>query len=539
LSPDGKTLALVLVNDNKQMLYVRRLDRDELVEMPGTENALSPFFSPDGAWIAFFADDKLKKVSTSGGTPMTLCDAQGANRGGAWGTDDIITFSPHYTRPLMRVSGAGGEPMPFTSIDSASGERTHRWPDAVPGEDLVLFTVGTIESPEGYDDARIEAIRPSTGERRTVLERASMAKYVPTGHLLFGRGGFLFAVPFDVGSLETRGNPVPVVENVMGARGSGVVDADFARNGVLAFISANRQSRQSRLVWRTRDGAREPLGAPPESYVTPSLSPDRKRIAIMLRNENNFDIWTYQIEQDTLTRLTFEGENRSPLWSPDGRRIAFSSARGNALTSVYVKAADGSGPAEMLYAPEQLQIESAGTISPKGWTPDGQHLIVEYADENSQNIGSISEDGEPRLLVNTSATEVQPRLSPNGRWLAYMSDETGEFQVFVRAFPGPGGKWQVSNSNGARPRWSPDGTELFYRWQANLYSVAVDESSGSFKSGRPEIVFDDLRPSGGNDYDVFDANRFLLLETVGDGTGPAGVTVVVNWFDELERLVPD
>ena len=539
LSPDGKTLALVLVKNNKRMLYVRSLDRDEIVEMPGTENATTPFFSPDGAWIAFFADDKLKKVSTSGGTSMTLCDARGSNRGGAWGTDDVITFVPHYTRPLMRVSGAGGEPMPFTSIDSANGERTHRWPDAVPGEDLVLFTVGTIESPEGYDEARIDAVRPSTGERRTVLEGASMAKYVPTGHLLFGRGGFLFAVPFDIGSLETRGNPVPVVENVMGNSGSGVVNADIGRNGVLAFISATRQSRQSRLVWRTRDGAKDPLGAPPDSYLTPTLSPDRKRIAIMLRNENNFDIWTYQIEQDTLTRLTFEGENRSPTWSPDGRRIAFSSARGNALTSVFVKAADGSGPAEMLYAPTQLRTESAGNILPMGWTPDGKHLIVEYADENSQNIASISEDGEPRFLVNTPAIEVQPRLSPNGRWLAYISDETGDFRVFVRAFPGPGGKWQVSNTTGARPVWSPDGAELFYRHQTSLYSVAVDESSGTFKSGRPEIVFDDLHPLSAWDYDVFDANRFLLLETVGDRTGPPGVTVVVNWFDELERLVPD
>jgi serine/threonine-protein kinase len=216
LSPDGKTLALVLANDNRQMLYVRRLDRNEFLEMPGTQNAGTPFFSPDGEWIAFFADDKLKKVSTSGGTPMTLCDAQGSNRGSTWGTDDFITFSPHYTRPLMRVSGSGGEPIPFTSIDSANGERTHRWPDAIPDEDLVLFTVGAMDSPEGYDDARIVAIRPSTGERRTVLERASMAKYLPTGHLLFGRGGFLFAVPFDVGSLETRGNPVPVMENVLG-----------------------------------------------------------------------------------------------------------------------------------------------------------------------------------------------------------------------------------------------------------------------------------------------------------------------------------
>jgi serine/threonine-protein kinase len=539
LSPDGKTLALVLTRDTIPMLYVRKIDRDELVEMPGTENALTPFFSPDGAWIGFFADNTLKKVPTDGGTPMTLCASEGSNRGATWGADDVITFSPHYTRPLLRVSAAGGDPTDFTTIDSEKGERTHRWPQAVPNEDLVLFTVGTIDSPEGYDDARIEAIRPSSGERRTVLERASMARYLPTGHLVFGRDGFLFGVAFDIDSLEVRGNPVPVVENVLGARGSGVVHVGFAHNGLLAFIADTPGSQQNRLVWRSRDGATEPLAAPIANYIDSKISPDRKQIVAEVRGATTFDIWTYRLEQETLTRLTFEGRNQGPVWSPDGRRVAFNSVRDNALASVYVKAADGSGPAEMMYSPAQLQLPNAGTVFPRGWTSDGRQLIVQYADENSQNIGVISEeDGELRVVVNSPATEVLPVLSPNGRWLAYTSDETGEFQVFVQAFPGPGGKWQVSNTGGVMPRWSPDGTELFYgRPPGSLYAVSVDDSSGSFRSGRPEIVFDDLSPGGGS-YDVFDSNRFLLIERVGDDSAPAGVTVVVNWFEELERLVP-
>jgi Tol biopolymer transport system component len=326
----------------------------------------------------------------------------------------------------------------------------------------------------------------------------------------------------------------------MGVRGSGVVHAGFARNGLLAYIADSRLSQQSRLVWRERGGATEPLASPVSSYTNPRISPDRKRIAAMIRAPGNFDIWTYQIEPQTLTRLTFEGDNRSPTWSPDGRRIAFSSVRGNALTSVYVKAADGSGTAEMVYSPEQLKLENAGAVVPTGWTTDERHLIVQYADQNSQNVGAVSkESGEALEIANTSATEVQPSISPNGRWLAYASDETGETQVFVQAFPGPGGKWQVSNAGGGRPRWSLDGAELFYRWQTELYAVSVDPSTSSFKSGRPEIVFDDLRAWASDDYDVLDAERFLLVESVGDDSAPAGVTVVVNWFDELERLVPN
>jgi len=538
LSPDGKTLALVLESDTGKMLYVRKLDSPDLVQMPGTEDAATPFFSPDGQWIGFFADDKLKKVPVGGGAPVTLCDSDGANRGADWGTDDTIVFSPHYTRPLMRVSGAGGVPTELTEIDRAAGERTHRWPQAVPGKDLVLFTVGTLDSPESYDDAQIQAIRLSTGERRTVLEGASMARYVPSGHLVFGREGFLFAVPFDIDSLEIRGKPVPVMENVMGMRSSGVVHAGFARNGLMAYIAGAPRSRQSRLVWRGRDGSTEPLAAPVAGYLNPRISPDRKQIAIQVEGAASFDVWTYDIGQQTLTRLTFEGDNTYPAWSPDGRRLAFASVRDNALMSAYVKAADGSGQAEKLYSAEQM--ENAGQVIPHGWTPDGRTLVVAFTDENASNLATFSEeDGELRVLLHTPADEVAPMLSPNGRWLAYLSDEAGEYQVFVRACPGPGGKWQVSTQGGVAARWSPDGTELYYRWQDNLFAVGVDESTGSFRASRPKVLFGGLMPASGDfDYDVLDSQRFLVVEDVGDDSAPPGVTVMVNWLGELERRVP-
>jgi len=538
LSPDGRTLALVLRNEKGKMLYVRRLDSNALTQMPGTEEAATPFFSPDGRWIGFFTNDKLKKVPVAGGAPVTLCDSQGSNRGADWGTDDVIVFSPHYTQPLMRVSGSGGEPETLTSIEKAKGERTHRWPQSVPNEDLVLYTVGTMDSPESYDDARIEAIRPSTGEHRTVLERASMARYVPSGHLVFGREGFLFAVPFDVKTLEVHGSPVPVLENVMGMRGSGVVHAGFARNGLLAYIEGAPQSRQTRLVWRSRGGASEPIPTPAGAYDDPTISPDRTKIAVAVAGATTFDIAIYDIKQTTMTRLTFEGDNTDPRWSPDGRRVSFASVRNRALMSAYAKAADGSGKAELLYSADRLP--NAGQAVPFGWTPDGRSIILGFTNENAANLATLStEDGEASVLLETPASEAMPALSPNGRWLAYTSDETGEFQIYVRAFPGDGGKWQISTAGGVSPRWSPDGRKLFYRQQSDLFEVTIDDSAGSFRAGRPELVFDDLQPRGVYDYDVLDANRFLLVESAGDDSAPPGVTVVVNWLENLKERVPD
>jgi serine/threonine-protein kinase len=466
LSPDGTSLALALVADGQRQLFVRRLDGTELQPMEGTQDASSPFFSADGQWIGFFADNKLKKVPVTGGAPVTICDSDGANRGASWGTDDVIVFSPHYVQPLMQVSGAGGEPQALTSIEQAKGERTHRWPQSVPGEDLVLFTVGTIDS------------------------------------------------------LEVRGSPAPVLEGVMGMSASGVVHADFASNGLLAYIAGDPQVRQTRLVWRDRGGSERPLAA-------------------QVAGGTDFDIWTYNIEQEKFTRLTFEGDNGGPVWSPDSRRIAFYSVRNNALMGTWVKAADGGGQAGEVCAPSRFG--SAGQTMPGGWAPDGESLIVMFSNENGGNIATCAEQSdEVTILLDSPAGELHPALSPNGRWLAYASDESGNMQVFVRDFPRPGGKWQVSTDGGNLPRWSPDGTELFYRRQSNLHSVVVDESGDSFNAGRPTLVFDDLPAATATYYyDVFDAGRFLLVQSIEDDKPPVGVTMMVHWLDELHRRVPN
>jgi len=539
LSPDGKTLALVLESDGAKHLYTRRMGSSAFTQLPVTEAATSPFFSPDGQWVGFIANDKLKKISVDGGNPMTLAEADGNNRGVSWGADDRIVFSPHYTTALMQVGGSGGEPTPLTTLEAGRGERTHRWPHAVPGEDVVLFTVGAMDSPESYDQSDIDAVRPSNGERRTVLRGASMARYVPTGHLIFAREGFLFAVKFDIKTLAIEGSPVPVVENVMGMRSSGVVHAGVATNGLLAYISGSPRSRESRMVWRRRDGRSEPLPAAVAGYVSPSLSPDGQQIAVGLEGETTFDIWTYNIGRDTLTRLTFEGDNNWPVWSPDGERVAFSSVRNDALMSAYSKSADGSGSAEQIFSPEGKP--NWGQTSPSDWSPDGRFLVMEFTNEHGPNVLAYDfEEGQERILMETPATEEKPTLSPDGKWLAYTSDESGRTEVYVRQFPEGRGKWQVSTEGGSFPRWSPDGRLLFFRRQGRLMEVDVDIRDGSFQADRPRQVLDGFPSITSDiDYDVLGRDTFLVVELAGDETAAQGVTVVVNWLDELRRRVPN
>ena len=539
LSPDGKYLVVSLSDERDSNLYLRRQQDGVMTKLEGTRNATTPFFSPDSRWVAFFADDRLKKIAVDGGSPITLCESKGDNRGGTWTWDDRIVFEGHYTEPLLQVSGGGGQPSPLTTLDTDRGERSHRWPHAAPGEDLVLFTVGAMDSPESYDGSRIDAVRPSTGERATVLEGASQAWYAPSGHLVFAREGFLFAVPFDLDMLQTRGNPVPVVENVMGVRSSGMVYAGFATDGQLAYIIGERKSRQSRLIWRLRNGDHEPMDAPVAGYMHPRLSPDGKQLAVAIEGDHTFDIWIYDIERNTLTRLTFEGDNTNPVWSPDGEQVAFASVRDKALQGVFLRSANGSGVLEHLFSPATLGVD-AGSLVPQWWAPDGSQLTVSFFNKNASNLLVLSiADREHRVLMESPASEQAAAISPDGRWLAYSSDEAGEWETYVRPFTGSGGKWQISAGGGYQPRWSPDSQELFYRWDDSLFSVKFDAGSGNLRWSRPQVIFDGLPSTeiGGTNYDVLDSTRFLLIQAIEEQDLPAGVTVVVNWQQDLSRRV--
>jgi len=536
VSQDGKSLVFVGIRDNERFLYLRKLDQADAIELAGTEDATTPFFSPNGEWIAFFAENKLKKVNVQGGRPVTLTDSVGANRGATWGGDDVIVMSAHYTEPLKKIPGAGGDPVPLTTLDTERKERTHRWPEFIPGTDVVLFTAQTMDSPEFYDDARIDAVHVGTGERRTVFENASLARYVTSGHLVFAREGFLFAVAFDVEKLEATSAPVPVIENVMGSRNSGVVHAGYASNGLLAYIEGQSQARRRVLNRRSFDGGVEPIPVPVDGYLQPALSPDGQQLAVAIASETHFDIWTYDMTRETVTRLTFEGDNSLPVWSPDGKRIAFLSMRDGAAAT-FVTDSDGSGQAELLLPADWRP--DVGAVAPQSWTADGRYMTITSSDRNGPNIVvlPLGEETEPIPFLETPFAEIQSNFSPDGKWIAYGSDESGTVEVYVRPFPGPGGRWQISIDGGHEPKWTADGRRIFFRSGRQLLAVEVDTREG-FRVSRPRVLLDGLHPYSGTDqvYTLApDGESAIFVEPVDSGSSPERITVVVNWLDELSR----
>ncbi|MEE9161503.1 MAG: protein kinase, partial [Candidatus Neomarinimicrobiota bacterium] len=361
LSTDGAQLVYVATAGvGVWQLYLRHMDSLEASRISGTEGARSPFFSPDGQWIGFFADAKLKKVSTSGGAPLTLCAAPQA-KGGSWGPNDTIVFTATGTSGLSQVSAAGGTPQVLTTPDSQEGEVAHTWPKVLPGGKAVLFSVRTVSRT--MNDALIVAQEFETGERRVLVEGGTHPHYAPTGHLVYTRASTLLAMPFDVDRLEVTGSPVPVLEGVQVIRDD-FAQFTFASDGSLVFLPGGVPAER-RLVWVDRQGRFEPLAAPPRNYLPPRISPDGRQLAVTIA-EDSSDVWVYDMIRHTLTRLTFEGINNLPLWTPDGKRVTFSSTRAGS-TNLFWKPADGSGAAERLTTSEYTQI-------PQSWSPDGQVL---------------------------------------------------------------------------------------------------------------------------------------------------------------------
>jgi serine/threonine-protein kinase len=540
LSAGGKHLVFSGINDDGQSaLYVRQLDSGETVLLEGTDNAENPFFSPDGKWIAFSDEGRIKKVPVDGGPPVEICDSVGSARGASWGYDDRIVFPRHFDAALWQVPGSGGTATPLTELDAARRERTHRWPQIVPGHPIVLFTVATKDSPEYYDDALIDALNLETGERRTVFEGASFAHYAPSGHLIFGREGSLWAVPFDIDALTTTGTPVPVLPNVMGLRNSGVVFASIATNGMLAYVQGQPEDRRRELRWRFFDGRSEPVaGVPIGGFLQVALSPDAKKIATAVSGAATYDIWVYDLERKNRARLTFEGDNGDPHWTPDGKSIIYTSVR-DGHGAVYIKAADGAGEGRLLWEVDGV------TTGADGISADGRTVILTYHGENKADLYTLSLDDPsavPQPLIESPAEDTLARFSPDGRWLAYTTDESEDFQVLVRPSSGRGGQWQVSSDGGVLPRWSRDGKQLFYLLGRQLFVVDVETGPGAtaFRAGNPRLLLDDLdRAKLTSGYDVAPEGDAILAPSLLQDEAPLNhITVLVNWLDEVERLVP-
>ncbi len=543
LSPDGATLVYVATREGIDRMYRRRLDALEPVTIPGTDGARYPFFSPDGQWIGFQAEGKLKKVPVGGGPSAVICDLPALFFGASWGENDRIVFSADEPTVLFSVPTAGGAPERLAGLEPDEGAL--RWPHVLPGAGAIVITSFPAE---GAVAPRVVSVALNTGERRVLIE-GTHGRYSPTGHLLFSRDTTLWAVPFDVGGLAVVGDPFPVLEGV-NLRGGGNSDLAVADNGTVAYLPGYVSISNRTLVWVDREGVEEALPAPPRAYVYPRISPDGTRLAVQISDQEN-DIWVWDFEGVRLSRLTFDrGVDAFPTWSPDSRRIAYSSQREGIASRLFWQEADGRGSVERLTDGTSGQFVSQ---FPHAFSPDGTRLIFrEAGDLKLLNLDGTERIAEP--LVGTTFNEQNAEVSPDGRWLAYQSSESGRDEVYVRPFPGvDGGRWQVSTDGGSRPLWSRDRRELFYlsTGDRRLMLATVGGSGSGFVAGAPRA----LRVGGpqymlygigtfpGRTFDVSpDGRRFLLVKlgvAAEEGPPTTAFVVILDWFEELRRLARD
>jgi Tol biopolymer transport system component/predicted Ser/Thr protein kinase len=548
ISPDGRRLAFVARGaGGKEQLATRLLDQANPTLLPGTDDAGDPFFSPDSQWIGFFAEGKMKKISVQGGASVTLCDVP-SDRGASWGEDGniVVTLDSAAGIGLSRVAAAGGTPRALTKPEE-KGDIVHRWPQILPGGQAVLFTGSGVNGD--FENAGIEVLLLKTGQWKTVQKGGYFGRFLATssgaGHLVYVHQGTLFAVPFDPARLEALGAPVPVLEDIAADPNTAAGQFDVSPTGTFVYLSGKSATASGPIAWLDSAGKTEPLLAAPGAYLAPRLSPDGKRLAVTV---NAKDIQVYDWQRDSVTRLTFTGQNSFPVWSPDGRHIVFqsSSSAGNFLQWIR---SDGAGEAQQL-------LESKNDLRPYSFSPDGKRLAFSGNTPGGQDLWTLSLDlsdpehpkpGKPEIFLRTVHTEYEPAFSPDGRWIAYRSFESGAGDdVYVRPFPGPGGKWPISAGGGRHPIWSRNGRELFYKGAGDRIMVAAYTSKGdSFAADKPHPwsnvqILDpnanfsslDLAPDG---------KRFAVLprpEGTGGLRGSVHVTVLLNFFDELRRKVP-
>jgi serine/threonine-protein kinase len=538
LSPNGERIAFIYQDGPAHEIFLRALDQWEgtaLTEGRGPERPYHPFFSPDGQWLGFASPDALKKVPVSGGTPIKLCDVS-LSRGASWGPDGTIVLAPNPGSGLVLVPDAGGEPQPLTELDADRSEATHRWPQFLPGGEQILFTAHSSQSD--FDGARIEVLDLDSQERRVIHEGGTYGRYVDSGHLVYFNQGTLFAMPFDLDRLEATGSAAPVIQEVGGSVEGGAY-YDVSENGELVFTASSAvSSSELRPVWVTRDGQIEPIFGEERDFRNPRLSPDGRFLAVGIRLDGNTDIWVYDLERDVPTRLTFdEADDDIPVWSPDGQFIVFSSERTGGTSNIFRKAADGSGDLEQL-------TDSERAVQAWSWSPDGRRMaIMEFNQETVVDISILTiETGEIEPFQHTAFVEYAPVFSPDGRYLLYGTNESGDWEGFVRPVDGSRGKWQISSIGGVYPTWSSDGQEILIGAPGGvIYSVPVDSRDGSFRVGRPQELFSgnfaDLTLDN-NMFDVTpDGQRFVLFEgeVQMEITGHQHLSLVSNWFAELER----
>jgi Tol biopolymer transport system component len=558
LSPNGQLLAFAAQKgpSDSSQLYVRRLDQLHATALSGTDDARAPFFSPDGQWIAFFARGKLKKVAVSGGGVVTLCDAP-AGRGGSWGDDGTIVFQPDIAAAnssLARVSSGGGRPEFFPPEQNGRP----RFPQILPGSKAMIYThYGPGRSAELH-------VQPLPAGERRVLLNGAYGRYLSSGHIVYLQDATLFAVAFDLERLALIGQPAPVLEGVAASAALAPSAAQFAvsDHGTLVYVPGQSTTIERLISWMDRAGKSSPLLAKSTNWSHPRFSPDGRRLAIDIVNDTSnpsgsvrsSSIWIYEWTRDNLSRVTFgAGDAHNPVWTPDGERVVFSSRDNNAAaaddsspSNLYWQRADGAGDGQRLTQSAQNQI-------PGSWHPSGKFLAFsENIVQANPNIWVLPVEGnetagwkpgKPTVFLSTTAIEEEPMFSPDGRWLAYQSNESGTYEVYVRPFPGPGGKWLISSGGGQYPTWSRTRPELFFSNNTQQIMVAPYRVQGdSFQPERPRLWSESRYLARRNrSFDLHpDGDRFALAAAPADPEviRRDKLVFVFNFFDELRRIAP-
>jgi dipeptidyl aminopeptidase/acylaminoacyl peptidase len=460
VSRDGQRLAWVASDGTVERLYQRTMDSLEERALPETAGASSPFFSPDGRWIGFFADHMLKKISVEGGAPVALAPVRD-HRGGCWADGDELVFTPNSFGGLQRIPASGGRPTALTELDASRGEMSHRWPSAVAGANAVLFTVKT-EGLRSFDDAPIAAVSLKNGKPKRVLDGGTGASYSSSGHLIYARAGALLAAPFDPVRLAVTGAPFTAVEGVSRSRSTGSAHYALSRSGTLLSLPGSVDVDNRMLVRVDVQGRVERLTRETRPFITVRTSPDGRRLALWIGTADD-EVWIHEIERGVLTRLVPGAANQ--VWSPDGEWIVFGNTRAYGLSRVR---ADGSGGPEALLARKHGQ-------RPTSISPDGKLLaFTEDSPETGSDVWTLSLDArETQLVLGGRFNESAAVFSPGGRLLAYVSDETGHDEVYVQPFPGPGAKRQVSVGGGTSPVWGRNDGEIFYQRGTDIMGVSV------------------------------------------------------------------
>jgi serine/threonine-protein kinase len=520
IAPDGQRIAYTAGRGAQQRIYLRDLDRFESRPIAGTERGSSPLFSPDGQTLAFIVDQKLKKVSIDGGTPVNVYEP--AQSLSTWDADDRILLTGLGNR-VWRISINDGSATPVTTV---TNEIAHRHAEILPGGKALVFSALL-----GGFTEHVYAQSLATGERRD-LGDGSGPHYLATGHLVYVVAGRLMAARFDPVTLEVKGTPSMIVDGIRVAS-SGHPQLGFSKAGTMVYVPATSGPRQTELVWVDLNGTEHATGAVGRPHAQPRLSPDGRSAAVALTDSS--DIWQFDLSRETWARLTFDGTNAFPLWTPDGARLTFTSRR-TGPNGIYWKPADGNGP------DQPLQVGTRANV-PLSWSPDGRVLAFVSVDpKTGQDIWTLTlADKEAKPFLQTPYREGAPTFSPDGRWLAYASDESGRSQVYVRPFPGPGQKWTISTDGGIEPVWPKKSRQLFYRNGDAMMAVDI-ATEPAFSAGKPRLLFEGsyLRSDAfWANYDVTaDGQRLLMVKRDSSVQRPSQINVVLNWFTELQQRVP-